>query len=442
MLYVGYAQKSNGLESVHTNIVLSAMNVLVQCYREQYKSVIHEKCKVLCENPALINYLYGMTQSEGAAGYETFHQWISFMMETEIEKSSEFKTIIKLSNCIESCALKKNLDLELPLELIKAAASENFSQTVNEFCSMISPGDIFEYKEKLYVLVGQDCDYMMGEHRKRKVPFCDLLPAELVDQKECDKLDDDKRFVYVNNFLNSDGKTYTLKIDYAHRYFISNEILNLCAFNAKGLSQLDYSTPLPKEIQTIVQPYMLEYYEKLVDYFKSLIQIKTDYPDFFNCQEKLQTALPLLNISSYEQEKTKIEYPIKRIARLKSTAALLVNKMFLEYRGRLPYTSINLVGYSIVSANIVFKDQLEQIEVYIKLSNKRQCNSGKASAKLPWLIKKSDLAVFIPEFAKSSDEYIELKGGSECKLSCSNVNAKFKKSVNDETFQITVELVD
>lgn len=440
MLYVGYAQKSNGLEDVHSNIVLAAMNVLIQSYREKYKGVIHDKCKVLCENPALVNYLYGMTQAEGAAGYETFHQWLSFMTESEMEKSVEFKTIIKLSNSIESCTLKKNLNLDLPPELIKAASSENFSQSVNEFCSMISPGDIFEYEDKLYVLVGQDCDYMMGEHRKRRVPFCDLLSAELVSQKDCDKLDDDKRYVYVNNYLNSDGRTYTLKIDYSHRNFISNEILNLCAFNINGSSCLDYNKPLCDEVKAIIQPYMLKYYDNLVSYFKSLIKINTDHPKFFECQEKLQTALPLLSIYCYNQEDEKIQYPIRRVARLKSTASLLVNKMFLEYRGRLPYTSINLIGYSIICANIVYNGQPQQIEVYMKLSNNRNSNSRKASAKLPWLIKKGDLAKIFPEFSKSTEEYIELKGGTECKLPYSGGFARFKKSVSDENCLITVEI--
>lgn len=440
MLYVGYAQKSNGLEDVHNNIVLAAMNVLVQSYREQYKGVIHDKCKVLCENPALVNYLYGMTQAEGAAGYETFHQWLSFMMESEMEKSEEFKTIIKLSNSIESCTLKKNLDLDLPPELIKAASSENFSQSVNEFCSIIAPGDIFEYQDKLYVLVGQDCDYMMGERRKRRAPFCDLLPAALVSQKDCDKLDDDKRYVYVNNYLNSDGKTYTLKIDYAHRDFVSNEILNLCTFNTCGLSCLDYDKPLSSEVQSIIQPYLINYYKNLVAYFKSLIQITSDYPDFFEHQEKLLTAAPLLKISDYNQEDTRIQYPIRRVARLKNTASLLLNKMFLEYRGRLPYTSINLIGYSIICANIDFNGQREQIEVYMKLSNNRNSNLRKASAKLPWLIKQCELAKILPEFSQSADEYIELKGGSECKLPYLGRFAKFKKSVTDENCLITVEL--
>ena len=147
-----------------------------------------------------------------------------------------------------------------------------------------------------------------------------------------------------------------------------------------------------------------------------------------------------MKISNYNQEDTRIKYPIRRIARLKNTASLLVNKMFLEYRGRLPYTSINLIGYSIICANIDFNGRCEQIEVYMKLSNNRNSNSRKVSAKLPWLIKKGDLAKILPEFSKSADEYIELKGGTECNLPYSCGFAKFKKSVTDENCLITVEL--
>ena len=170
-LYVGYAQKKDGLEKVYKNLVYAAINDLIQKYKEYYKLVVDKSCNLLSENPELVEYLYSMAREEGAPGYEILQAWLSFMMSYETEESSEFEDLVKLSVCVDDYRTKRNKKLSIPNQLINAAATENYFNNVNKFYTVTSPGDIFFYKGQYYVLIGQDCDYMMGDKRKRKHRF-------------------------------------------------------------------------------------------------------------------------------------------------------------------------------------------------------------------------------------------------------------------------------
>ena len=88
----------------------------------------------------------------------------------------------------------------------------------------------------------------------------------------------------------------------------------------------------------------------------------------------MKTTKPLIDISHYQERDTVLDYGIKRISRLKKTASLYLYKMFLEYRGRMPYTTINLTGYSIVTAMIKSEEKEHLTTVHIKLTSKRNTN--------------------------------------------------------------------
>ena len=85
-----------------------------------------------------------------------------------------------------------------------------------------------------------------------------------------------------------------------------------------------------------------------------------------------------------------LDYGIKRISRLKKTASLYLYKMFLEYRGRMPYTTINLTGYSIVTAMIKSEEKEHLTTVHIKLTSKRNKNQ-KDRTRLTWYVKREEL---------------------------------------------------
>lgn len=443
-LYIGYAYKSEKLDGVHRNIAKAAINSLIQQYKAKYKAVIDKNCDTLAQNPDLVEYLYGMARAEGEPGYELLQQWISFMASHDMEQSDEMLHLMRISGSLDAYKAKINWDLDVPKDLVSAAHSENFSSTVNKYCTATAPGDIFEYNETLYVLVGQDCDYMMGEKRTRNAPLCELVAAELVEQGDIEKLSDDEKYVYINNYVDSSGNTCVLKVNYGTRVVVCNEIINLCSFNQEGLCRIDCETELSENISALLQPYMLEYHSKLVAYFKQVKAVKTQFPDFYKTASELKIAKPLIDISNYQESGNLLDFGIKRVSRLKKTASLYLYKMFLEYRGRMPYTTINLTGYSLVTATIKDSEKGYPITVHIKLTSNRNKNR-KEQEKLTWYIKRQELQETISTIVGEAftldirDEYVELPGKSAVELSSGTSSVILKKHVEDKMYALKLE---
>lgn len=443
-LYIGYAYKSERLDGVHRNIAKAAINSLIQQYKTKYKAVIDKNCDTLAQNPDLVEYLYGMARAEGEPGYELLQQWISFMASHDMEQSDEMLRLMRISGSIDAYKAKINWNLDVPKDLVSAAHSENFSSTVNKYCTVTAPGDIFEYNGTLYVLVGQDCDYMMGEKRTRNAPLCELVEAELVEQGDIEKLSDDEKYVYINNYVDSSGNTCVLKVNYGTRVVVCNEIINLCSFNQEGLCRIDCETELSENISALLQPYMLKYYSKLVAYFKQVKAVKTQFPDFYKTASELKIAKPLIDISNYQASGDLLDYGIKRVSHLKKTASLYLYKMFLEYRGRMPYTTINLTGYSIVTATIEDSEKGYPITVHIKLTSNRNKNREEQE-KLTWYIKRQELQEIISTIVGETftldivDEYVELPGKSAVELSSGAFSVILKKCVEDKMYVLKLE---
>ena len=443
-LYIGYTKKSEKLDGVHRSIAHAAINLLIQKYKNKHIETLTESCNVLAQNPDLVEYLYGMAKAEGEPGYEVLQQWIALMSGEKVEDSQELVELMKLSACVDAYEAKHIWDPAVPQELISAAYSEHFSPNINKYCTATAPGDVFCYDNQMYVLVGQDCDYMMGVTRPRKAPICELVPAELISPQKYNKLDNDHKFVYVNNFRDSDGHTGILKIDYTKREVICNEIINLCAFSQDGHCKIDLEGELSQTVSQLVQPFMLDYYKNLKEYFSYFPKIGEEFTGFFEAMEHLKTIEPLICVHKYTQNGTVLDYGIQRVSRLKKEAARYLYKMFLEYRGRQPYVSINLTGYECFSVCFVCGEKLYSIPAYIKLTNNRNKNKNSHIKKLSWVVYRTDLQEAIK--AVLGDDYIlnvqsecvELKGKETLTLELNKGSIELMKRV--ETDQLFVDL--
>ena len=444
-LYIGYANKTERLDGVHKNIVNAAINLLIQQYKATYKATIDKNCDILAQNPDLVEYLYGMARAEGEPGYELLQQWISFMIGWDMEQSDELVQLMRLSGSVDAYKAKNNWNLDVPKDLANAAHSENFSPAINKFCTATAPGDIFKYGDELYILVGQDCDYMMGQGRSRNAPLCELVSAELVAQGNIEKLSNDEKYVYINNYIDDSNNICVLKVNYGTRKVICNEIINLCSFNQDGHCRIACETELSEEVSSLVQPYMLDYYKKLQGYFEEVKKVKVRHPGFFEKASELSVVEPLISISQYQEHDYVMDYGIRRISRLKKTSSLYLYKMFLEYRGRMPYTAINLTGYSMVTVTIKSPEKSYLTTMYVKLTSSRAKNR-KEQIKLTWYISRDTLQKAIDEIVgsghnlKSETDFIELQGKKETKLTCEGISVILKKQLQDGMYLINLEL--
>ena len=257
---------------------------------------------------------------------------------------------------------------------------------------------------------------------------------------------DDNKCVYINNFKDEDGNLKVLKINYSKRSFVSNEVLNLCCFNKQGESKIDYSAELSEDVVLMIQPYMVKYYSEIKEYFADIVSIKQKISGFFEKQKNLHTVAPLINIDDYQEDGTILEYGIKRVSHLKSVACLYLYKMFLEYRGRIPYTTINLTGYSALSIDMRYNEQVYPMTMFAKLSNDRGINGRNDCCQLVWNIKKSDLKKAMETFGYqfslegNEEEYFELEGKQPQTLELGNSKIKLTKGKEEEKMFVTLEI--
>lgn len=443
-LYIGYTDKKDGITGVHHNIIRAAINTVIQQYKRKYKEVIDKNCDMLAQYPDLVEYLYGMARAEGEAGYDVLQQWISFMFNYDMESSDELVKMMNLSACIDAQEFDTSFKLAVPHELAQAASSENFATAVNTHCSVAAPGDIFTFNDQMFVLVGQDCDYMMGPERTRNAPHCELVLAELVPQDKYDKLDNDHKYVYVSNYLNEAKETCVLKINYTKRCIISNEILNLCAYNLDGSCKIDYEAELDDLVSQRVQPYLLDYYSSLQEYFKTVVTVQEKCPEFYATRTELNTTKPLIDINQYESNKTQLDFGIRRVARLRRTASLYLYKMFLEYRGRMPYTSINLTGYDKMDLVLEAEEKQATVAMHVKLTNNRKKNQ-KDRRKLAWYVSSDALQNAITEILGTEikltgeQEYVALPQKTKNTLCCENGTIVVEKRMQDGCCFATVK---
>ncbi len=119
--------------------------------------------------------------------------------------------------------------------------------------------------------------------------------------------------------------------------------------------------------------------------------------------------------------------------------------MFLEYRGRMPYTTINLTGYSIVTVTIKGAEKHYISTAHIKLTSKRDKNR-KEQVKLAWYIKQSELQKAIVSFfgetikLHTESDYIELQGKGEIELNCDTATIILKKHIDDGEYILDMAL--
>lgn len=443
--FVSYVQKDTGLTNVHRSIVHAAINLLLQKNKRKQLELITNNYNLLAENPELVDYLYSMANEEGAPGFEIIQQWISTINNHAMESSEELKCLIKLSTCLDAYHTIDDFGKSVPPLLVEAAASEFFSNQINEYFSITAPGDVFLYNGKYYVLVGQECDYMMGEKRKRSTPLCELLEAEAIPQTQYDKLVNSGSSVQISNFLTPEGQISTLKIYCNKRCYIRNEILNLCCFNSSGECMIDPSAPLSIDCQELIQPFLIDYYHGLQKIYTQLLDIKSKYPDFLALLNGLNISDPLIDYSSYEEEGGIIKFPIRRYNRIKERASIYLNKLFLDYKGRIPYSSIHLLGYEVLSVTIESGEYSGNLDVYIKQTSNRNKNRKNDKCALSWFIKTQDLQKHLREIGYEEfspeefpDDYIELKGKNDKKMCFNGHSFLLSKKYREEKHLLEV----
>ena len=354
-LYFEYTSKENP-EYLKTCIAKSAYNYFISELKSETICGLSVAFDNALKNKGIAFFLAQKAQIEGASEYEIINDWIKLLSITHREDAGTIKRMIRLSRVINSL---DDTD-ELPdADLQKLNTFEAFDYTVNDYFLPVAAGDVFtNSKGEWFVLIGQDCDMARSISRTPNNALAELLPAKVRRQTEFDKWANDLRSASIYSFRKSlHAECEVLQVEYQKRQYIANEILNLCSFNADGQCQILLSSSLTPELESLMPDYMADYYVKLQQFFSAVKELRNQAEGAFETVIANEYSPRLLSFQEFDKESDTVVFDFKRVCRLTHDYVFYLFKLYLEYRGRQPFQTINLIRQEDTSLPILLNQK-------------------------------------------------------------------------------------
>ena len=431
-IFIDCVLKNNLNSQLKSALLRSVYHYLLHSLKEQYINSITDAFNKAGSHRNIALYLAEMAKIEGVSNYSLFVEWIKGLTEYYSSQCKDIGKMIPIANLIERQSKSEDLkeDLEEISDLSDYNTFEAFDYNVNNYYLPIEPGDIFiNESNNIYILVGQACDMAMGESRSRRNGLCEMVKATFEIDADLTKIAKDQKTMWINHFKLGEacGK---LKINYQKRFFVENEILSLSTYHSDGSciigSENNKNNPL-------LQEYQINYYEKLKAFFDSIVTLKENCPEASEIILANKSIAWVCSLLDYKNENGQMIYPIKRVCRLKEKHLIYLYKLFLEYRGRMPFNTISL--NRTISRQMKFESNSNvytyNVDVVISRSN------GEIKTNWPWIISKATILDLLSKITPSvtikeeQNEYIiegkestiMLNDGKKLKLSKKTKNS-------------------
>lgn len=304
------------------------------------------------KNKGIAFFLSRKAQKEGMSEYEIINDWVKLLSITAPEDSDTIKRLIGLSRVIN--ILDED---DLPDDSLQRLNTlEAFDYSINDYYLPVAAGDVFTNDQgEWFVLIGQDCDMARRPNTPPRNALAELLSANIRRQTSCKKWANDLETASIYSFRKSqEAESEILQVNYQQRKFIANEIINLCAFNTDGQCRIPLIAPPSKEQVQLMPGYMITYYTELQKYFSSVKVLKEQVNDAFETVISNEYAPRLLSVGDYTIDADVAFFNLRRVCRLTHSYVYYLYKLFLEYRGRQPFQTINLIRQEEVTLPVVF----------------------------------------------------------------------------------------
>ena len=393
-VYFEYVSKKN-IVNLEGCLARSAYNYYLAELKKETLKGLAKAFVSAQESKGIAYYLSRKALREGESEYQIINDWIRLLSENAHAGSPNIKNLIALSRVINS--LEDTTD-EPDASLQELNTLEAFDYSVNDYYLPIAAGDVFmDDNDNWYVLVGQDCDMARGEKRYPRNALSELLPAKVRPQTEFKKWATDLKTASIYSFRKKlSENSEILQVDYQKRKSIANEILNLCAYNTEGICKISLDQELGDAQKRLMPQYMVDYYRTLQKFFKAAKTIRDQAKEAFNVicnpeEERHEGEEPILiRIDKFLENDVddQVEFGLRRVCRLTHTYVFYLYKLYLEYRGRQPFQSINLVRQEEVSLPVINNNEktayfcmVRRVEDPIKSNSKDWC----------WIISKEEI---------------------------------------------------
>lgn len=394
-LFIEYVSKAD-IGKLKQALLRSAYHYLLRILKDQLSDSVIDAFNRASAHRNIAIYLAAMARNEGISNYEILMQWISAICEIGLNCNCDTPKLVAIANMLDAC--EESPDFESMEDMSDINTHEAFDYEVNRFYQPIAPGDIFQASDgTIYILVGQACDMMMTDKRKRRNGLCELVKAEITPLLWKEKTQENLTHIWINNFKSGENIS-ALKIDYTHRFFLDNEVASLCSFNTDGECRMSLSEDLPENSLRMLQPYQISYYSDLQKYFAAMHGLcSSEARTYFDIISDDKHISRIVKSSQYTESNNTIFYGLKRIARVKDHYYLYMYKLYLEYRGRLPFETINLARMQ--TRNILFSNGSTGINLDIDIFLARDKNSAKS---LPWIINGVQMVDLVNAFSSGN----------------------------------------
>ncbi|MED3385360.1 hypothetical protein [Bacillus subtilis] len=350
-----YKEDQEALKQLTDGLALCAYVELFNRLSKIHINSIEQARELALSRKDNMIYLARMANEEGVTPYEAVSNWFQLATQYKMarglmndETNDEYKFIMGLTHFLQEEFLGSNFDIELDKEatIQELNAFEIFDYTINVQCQPPAPGDVFKMSNGEFgILVGQDCDLIVrGASVKRKAKHADLLRAEFIPTNNLEKLKKDAKHLNLNYFYpeKTESCSYgTLKIHFENQKTSDFVILDICTFNQDGKSQIELDRELDPDLKPILPNYWHKYYGKIQNKFNDYL--------------KMQEICSLNNINldilknndysilEFEQEDSRLSYPVERICRIKREFRDILLNSYWEYRGRTGINTIALI---------------------------------------------------------------------------------------------------
>ena len=354
-LYFEYVSKEHP-EQLKSCIAKSAYNYFISELKSETLLGMGDAFDKAIKNKGIAFFLAQKARTEGASEYEIINDWIRLLSTAPRKDADTIKRMIRLSRVINS--LEDDEDLP-DADLQQLNTLEAFDYTVNDYFLPVTAGDIFtNSKDEWFVLIGQDCDMARSITRTPKDALAELLPAKVRTQTDFEKWTNDLRSASIYSFRkNLDAGCEVLQVEYQKREYIANEILNLCSFNSTGECKISLSDSIGQEQHMLMPDYMVEYYSKLQQFFLATKTLRIQAEDAFEIVLSKEHSPRLLSFKDFDKTSDTVSFDLKRVCRLTHDYVFYLYKLYLEYRGRQPFQTINLIRQEDTSLPVMYNKE-------------------------------------------------------------------------------------
>lgn len=411
-MYVGFVNKTaeNIDNEIKKHLIMSQYKIMLRLLNLKREMSLQKSFLYANENMQEAVFLSAMAKEEGITNHEILNQWIDLREKyyTYQEGRKEIRKTILLSSLFERMGELEETAKKEDDDALEFQNFEQYDYYINEFLSPPMTGDIFFIKGQYYLLVGQECDLSI-RNGARNNSIAELVPIYLVKNRDMGNYKEqyDYEKLLLGKFLTVEGEYCNIAIDCTKREYIDNEILDLCVFNEQGYSQIYTDYKMKAEVKYLLPNAWQQYY---VDLRGRILNLHNRYEKIKQNEHELGFGVEqlikdmgashsnrLVSIIEFTHDNNVIRYDVKRVCRIRNHV-LLINKLFLEYRGRQAFNTINMeMGrksiYTLEMVGSTNKAEGKEATVILTTSRKDNMNTKRRD----WVINKNDLLQFINE---------------------------------------------